>query len=123
MDSLGKRQKMTMKYRSDIFAAAYKTMGALHEVGAIDKQTMREFDDACLKPVQVLSLEEVKSLRIREHSPSRFLPATCDAQFEARIGKTPRKTIGGSLTKAVFTVPCGASLRLHEIRGFLGAPM
>jgi DNA-binding transcriptional regulator YiaG len=26
-------------------------MGALHDVGAIDKQTMREFDDACLTAV------------------------------------------------------------------------
>ena len=41
-------------------------MEALHDVGAIDKQTMREFDDACLTPVQ-MSPEEIKSLRLREH--------------------------------------------------------
>ena len=27
----------------------HETMEALHQVGAIDKQTMRRFDDACLK--------------------------------------------------------------------------
>lgn len=42
-------------------------METLHDVGAIDKQTMREFDDACLTPVQLLSPEEIKSLRMREH--------------------------------------------------------
>jgi len=58
---------MTKKYRGNAFAAIHETMEALHEVGAIDKQTMREFDDACLTPVQPLSPEEIKSLRIREH--------------------------------------------------------
>lgn len=58
---------MTKKYRGNAFAAIHETMEALHEVGAIDKQTMREFDDACLTPVLPLSPEEIKSLRMREH--------------------------------------------------------
>ena len=58
---------MAKKYRSDAFAAIHETMEALQEVGAIEKQTMREFDDACLTPVQVLSPEEIKALRLREH--------------------------------------------------------
>ncbi len=33
---------MTKKYRSEVFAAIHETMDALHEVGAINKQTMRE---------------------------------------------------------------------------------
>jgi putative transcriptional regulator len=36
-------------------AAIHETMEALHRVGAIDKQTMRRFDDACLTPVRPLS--------------------------------------------------------------------
>ena len=58
---------MAKKYRSDAFAAIHETMEALHAVGAVDKQTMREFDDSCLTPVRVLSPEEIKSLRMREH--------------------------------------------------------
>ncbi|MBW8066074.1 DNA-binding transcriptional regulator [Ferrovum sp.] len=58
---------MTGKYRSDAFAAIHETMEALKEVGAIDKQTMREFDNACLAPVHVLSPEEIRSLRLREN--------------------------------------------------------
>jgi putative transcriptional regulator len=42
-------------------------MEALHEVGAIDKQTMREFDEACLTPVQVLAPDEIRQIRLREH--------------------------------------------------------
>ena len=58
---------MAKIYRSDAFAAIHETMEALHGIGAIDKLTMREFDDACLTPVQALSAEEIKSLRLREH--------------------------------------------------------
>ena len=58
---------MTKKYRSDAFAAIHETMEALHEIGAINKQTMREFDDACLTPVQVIAPEEIKAIRTREH--------------------------------------------------------
>ena len=58
---------MTKKYRSDAFAAIHETMEALHEVGTIDKQTMRHFDEACLTPIQVLSPDEIRSLRLREH--------------------------------------------------------
>ena len=57
---------MTKRYRSEVFAAIHETMEALHEVGAIDKQTMREFDEACLTPVRVLSPEEIKTIGLRE---------------------------------------------------------
>lgn len=58
---------MTKKYRSDAFSAIHETMEALHEAGAITKQTMREFDAACLTPVEELSPEDIRLLRQREH--------------------------------------------------------
>ena|SRR5260370_19561737 len=58
---------MSKKYRSDAMAAIHETMEALHKVGAIDKQTMRQFDDACLTPMQTLSPKQIKALREREH--------------------------------------------------------
>jgi DNA-binding transcriptional regulator YiaG len=36
---------MAKQYRSDAMASIHETMEALHEVGAIDKQTMREIAD------------------------------------------------------------------------------
>ncbi len=59
---------MPKKYRSDAFAAIHETMEALHDIGAVDKQTMREFDEACLTQVQVLAPHEIKELRLRENS-------------------------------------------------------
>ena len=57
---------MSKKYRSDALAAIHETMEALHVVGAIDKQTMRQFDDACLTPIRTLMPDEIKAIRERE---------------------------------------------------------
>ncbi len=57
---------MRKNYRSDAMAAVHETMEALHKVGAIDKRTMRRFDDACLTPVRPLSPKQIKALRERE---------------------------------------------------------
>lgn len=58
---------MAKRYKSDAFAAIHETMEALQEIGAINKQTMREFDETCLTPVRVLSPEEIKTIRVREY--------------------------------------------------------
>jgi len=58
---------MSKKYRSDAMAAIHETMAALHDAGAIDKQTMRRFDEACLTPIRTLKPEEIKAIREREH--------------------------------------------------------
>ena len=57
----------TQKYRSDALAALHETMEALHDVGAVDKQTMRQFDEACLTSVQALAPDQIKAIRAREH--------------------------------------------------------
>jgi putative transcriptional regulator len=58
---------MAKEYGSKIFAAVHETMEALHDIGAIDKQTMREFDQACLVPVKGLAPDEIKAIRAQEH--------------------------------------------------------
>jgi putative transcriptional regulator len=58
---------MSKKYRSEAMAAIHETMEALHHVGAIDKQTMRHFNDTCLTPIRPLKPKEIKAIREREH--------------------------------------------------------
>lgn len=57
---------MTTKYRSEALAALHETMDALHRIGAVDRQTMRKFDAACLTPVQPLAPDEIRAIRERE---------------------------------------------------------
>jgi putative transcriptional regulator len=54
-------------YKSDAFAAIHETMDALYQVGAINKQTMREFDAICLTPVEDIPPQTIRALREREH--------------------------------------------------------
>lgn len=65
--SLWRKTEMSKQYRSDAMGAIHETMEALHRVGAVNKQTMRKFDDACLTPVRPLSPKRIKALRQREH--------------------------------------------------------
>ncbi len=58
---------MAKQYRSGAMASIHETMEALQGVGAIGKQTMREFDAACLTPIEPLSPEAIRALREREH--------------------------------------------------------
>jgi putative transcriptional regulator len=48
-------------------AAIHETMVALHDTGAINKHTMRGFDEACLTPIRPLKPSEIKAIREREH--------------------------------------------------------
>ena len=57
---------MARAYKSKAMAAVHEMMEGFHTSGAIDKQTMREFDEACLTTVRVLSPEEIKNIRLRE---------------------------------------------------------
>lgn len=57
---------MARKYRSKLSAAVHESMSDLHEIGLIDKRTMREFDDRCLTRAGPLSPREIQLLRKRE---------------------------------------------------------
>ena len=57
---------MSRKYRSEALAAVHETMEALHKAGALDKQTMRRFDEACLTRVRPLRPRRIKAIRERE---------------------------------------------------------
>lgn len=58
---------MSKNYKSEAFAAIHETMEQLHAHGVVDKVTMREFDDSCLAPAEVMAPAEILAIRKREH--------------------------------------------------------
>jgi DNA-binding transcriptional regulator YiaG len=52
----------TKRYRSPALQSLHEVMEDLHEVGAIDKATMRDFDLGCLTPVEKLAPEAIKQI-------------------------------------------------------------
>ncbi|MCW1407415.1 type II toxin-antitoxin system RelE/ParE family toxin [Rhizobium sp. 1AS11] len=55
------------KYKSDAFEAIHTSVEAMHEIGAVDKETMRSFDESCLVSPHAFGPEAVKALRESYH--------------------------------------------------------
>jgi putative transcriptional regulator len=51
------------KFKSDALEAAHASASALFGVGAIDKATMREFDELCIAKTPVYSASQIKKIR------------------------------------------------------------
>lgn len=52
------------KYKSEAFEAIHSSASALRRVGAIDKATMRSFDESCLVAPAPLEPHQIKFLRM-----------------------------------------------------------
>jgi putative transcriptional regulator len=57
---------MKKQYRGPLMASIHETAEGLHNVGLLNKRTMREFDELCLTPVRPLRPKEIRALRLRE---------------------------------------------------------
>lgn len=64
-----------------VLDAVHQTAQGLHEAGAMDATTMREFDALCLSPVKHFSATQIKRLRLR-HKASQ-------AVFAAYLNTSP----------------------------------
>lgn len=80
-------------------AAIHEAAEDLYSVGAIDKQSMRKFDESCLTPVLPLGADAIRSLRLRERASqsvfARYLSVTTSLVSQWERGK--KKPHGASL--------------------------
>ena len=56
---------MGKTYQSAALAAVHEVAQGLAEAGAMDGRSLRGFDALCLTPVEPLSPEEIRALRLR----------------------------------------------------------
>ena len=54
------------KFKSGLSEAIHSSASALYRVGAIDKATMREFDESCLTALTPMEPERIKRIRERQ---------------------------------------------------------
>jgi len=59
--------KTKRKYKSEALEAIHSSANALLEIGAIDKSTMRDFDDACFIQVPEIEATQIKAIREKNH--------------------------------------------------------
>ncbi len=57
---------MNRTYKSDALRAIHETASDLHDIGIMDKRTLRKFDGLCLTPVRPMSPKEIREIRERE---------------------------------------------------------
>ncbi len=55
------------RFKSDAFEAIHSSASALHRVGAIDKATMRGFDESCLTVPPSIAPKQIKKIREEAH--------------------------------------------------------
>ena len=82
---------MTERHKSAAPVAVHEGRLALLEAGLISKERMREYDEACLEPVEEVTPEDIHALRLRENaSPTvfaRFLSVTPGLVRQGGAGK------------------------------------
>jgi putative transcriptional regulator len=57
---------MARKYKSEIAEVVHSSASALYRVGAIDKATMREFDESCLATPPAMDPRRIKRIREKQ---------------------------------------------------------
>lgn len=55
-----------LAYESPVLATVHETIEDLYEIGLVDEVKMREFDEACLVPVEPINAAAICALRARE---------------------------------------------------------
>lgn len=74
-------KRSASKYKGDVFEALHRSASALHRVGAMDAQTMRNFDVACIESPASWNKTKVRALRHRYHMSQPV--------FAAHLNSTP----------------------------------
>lgn len=65
MASKATKARVKREARSNAFEAIHSAARGLHRAGAIDKATMREYDELCLAPVKEVTASDVVRIRSR----------------------------------------------------------
>ena len=83
------------RYKSNALAAVHETALGLAEAEVMPKRTMKVFEELCLTPVEELSPQQIRAIRVRENASqvvfARYLNVTAGlvSQWE-RGEKRPR---------------------------------
>lgn len=96
---------MPKTYKSKASAAIHETMSGFYEAGVVSKETMREFDEMCLTPIQKLTPQEIKTIREESQASqavfARYLNVTTGLVSQWERGE---KSPGGASLKLLTLV-------------------
>ena len=90
--------------KSRLLNEMHETARGLERIGALDKQTMREFDALTLPPVRELTAKQIRAIRVR----SKVSQAVFAAMLNTSISTVQKWEIGEKR-------PSGPSLKLLNV--------
>lgn len=88
--------------KKSILENVHESMQDLHDIGLVDKQTMREFDSLCLPKVKEYTPSQIKEIRLRNKASQAVFAAYLNTgvetvrKWEAR-GKTRKRPTGSAM--------------------------
>ena len=86
------------KFKSEAFEAIHSSASAMFRVGAIDKATMRDFDETCLAVTPAIAPRRSSDCAKPTMSASRSSPATSTpAKARWKSGNRRKKPSGAAL--------------------------
>lgn len=59
--------------QSRILDEIHESMSRIHNLGIVNKQTMKEFDKLCFKNIKMLNQNDIKHIREKEHVSQSIL--------------------------------------------------
>jgi uncharacterized protein len=108
---------MPKAYKSKAMAAIHETMVDLHEGGAIDRATLKKFDEICL--AERTGTKPVATGTKRRARPEMQFTVFQDAkgQWRWRLTSANRKTIASSGEGYLTKADCLAAIQLVKASG------
>ena len=70
---------MNIRHKSEAMASVHEAIADLHNIGLVDKATMRRFDTLCLTVVPEYSADEIRALRERLNISQAVLASVINA--------------------------------------------
>lgn len=91
--------KKKLEFRSTIAEVVHEGVRGMHELGLVDKKTMREFDVRCLTAVEALSAKDILALREREGVSQAVLARVLNVttNYVSQIERGAKKPRGSTL--------------------------
>ncbi|MBO4576445.1 MAG: DNA-binding transcriptional regulator [Neisseriaceae bacterium] len=96
-------------YKNEVSESIHSIATALHKVGAINQAQMKHYNNACLKPIQPLSSDEIREIRENE--------ALTQAAFAIHLNVSKNHI---SAWERGIRKPSGTALKLLNIIKFKG---
>ncbi|MBT4811745.1 MAG: DNA-binding transcriptional regulator [Gammaproteobacteria bacterium] len=84
---------------NSILDTVHSTAEGLHDAGAIDTQTMREFDALCLPPIEHYTANQIKRIRLQNKASQSVFAAYLNASVSTiqKWERDQKKPSGPSL--------------------------